>query len=204
VPLIGEAEPFVDATPDRAQPGPLLQELVALAALLERVGDLRERALERGEGFGEQGLGGARLADADDRPLLEQGSLQESEELPRGVERVRDPLAELGVAALLHDSAAGPRVVEVLERPLDPEAAERQPKAFLGNLGDRVRLVENDKVPREKNSRDIGAGALGAGAPGVDEGEEERVVYDDHLGRAHPGPGPLVEAALAVAGAARA
>jgi hypothetical protein len=59
VPLVRERQPFVDARPDRAQPRPLLQQLVPLAPLLEAVGDLGDAALQRGQRVARRGSAAA-------------------------------------------------------------------------------------------------------------------------------------------------
>ena len=169
------------------------------------VGGLCDAFLQCGE---RARAGGARPRPARGRgrsAALQAGS-------PRGDRRTgrrrRAPSATLspnsGVPALPHDPAPRPRVVEVPERPLDAQAAQGEAEVLLGDLRHGLRLVEDDEVPGEQDARGVAAGALGPGAARADQREEQRVVDDDDLGRAHPGAGALVEAALAVAVAPRA
>ena len=77
-----------------------------------------------------------------------------------------------------------------------PSLAEPEPEVVGRHLGHRVRLVEHEKIVREKHAAGFALGRLAAGSPRLDQGEEQRVVDDDQVGRAQPGPRALIEAAL--------
>ncbi len=92
----------------------------------------------------------------------------------------------------------------MLERAVQTVAAEREPEIVRGHLRHGVRLVEHQEIVGKQHAAHLGGRALGLRPAGIDEGEEQRVVDNDDLGRAQPGPGALVVAFLAVAMLARA
>jgi len=96
-------------------------------------------------------------------------------------------------------------IVEILERALDAVTAERKAEIGGGDLGHGVGFVEDHEVFREKHAAGFRAGrAVGPSSTGVDEGEQQGVVDDDHVGRAEAGARALIETLLTVAVFARA
>ena len=109
-----------------------------------------------------------------------------------------------GTAVFAEEAALRAGVEKVFERPVQAVAAERQAEVVRGHLGHGVRLVEHEKIVREKHAARLGGRALRLGAAGLDQREQQGVVDDDDLRRAQPGPGALVMAFLVVAVLARA
>jgi hypothetical protein len=200
VPLVREAEPLVDAAADRAQPGPLLQQLVPLAPVLERVGDPWRRTLQRGEGLARRGSAAPASRTRTTGRSARSVPARRPKNWPEASSASATFWRKLGVAALLHDPAPRPRVVEVLERPLDPEAAERQAEVLLGDLGDGVRLVEDDEVAREiGRPRRPGPAPSARAPPALMSEKRSAWLTTMTWAERTPRPRPLVEAAVAVA-----
>ena len=141
---------------------------------------------------------------AHDRTLGEERAGQKIEKLPRGIERIVHELLRLRAAELAEEPALGPRVIEILQRALDAVTGQREPKVGRGHLGHGVGLVQHEEIVGKQHAPGIGIGALGLCAAGADQGEEQGVVDDDEIGRAHAGAGALIEALLGVAVFARA
>ena len=194
--LRAQAEELPQAGAVDRQPAALLEQFVAVVALVEPVREHAHGLDQREQRGVEPGLGKALLAQADDRLLLQPALAQKIEELRGGVQRVLDELLLARAAELVQQAALARRVPQVFQQAVGAVAAEPQAEMLGGDLGHGLRLVEHHEVVGKQHA--AGAALVGRAAR-AQVGEQQAVVDDDDLGVAQPGAGPLVETDFAVA-----
>ncbi len=194
--LVGDGQPLAQASLVGFQSSALVEQLIAFLTLIELVG-ARAHGLDQGEQRRiEPRIAIQGIAHPDHGLFFEQLVPQEPKKLLRRFQRIHDQLLLKRAAMLGEQAAAGLGIVEILEHAVGAVAAEPQAEMLGRNLRHGVAFVEHDEIIGKQDA--AGAAFLG-GTAGVEMREQQRVVDDDNLGEAQPGPGALVETTLSVA-----
>lgn len=127
--------------------------------------------------------------------LGEKGVVEVAKEFVIGGEGIFNSGEVVGIPFFFKGAAFVSGVIETFEGAIDGVVAEVDAEVIGGDGGDAVGFVEDDEIVGQED-----AGLFAArGQPGVDEGEEETVVYNDAVRALELLAGALVEAGGGVA-----